>query len=110
MDIWSLGITAIELATMLPPWAGASMVQVIANVVEGEPPTARGGSAALRAFLAAALVKDPGARPAAGELLSHPFLQGPDVSRHGQRALQQLLQTHLPSAGPGSVPESLGLL
>ena len=49
------------------------------KIVTGEPPALAAGtpaSAAFRAFLAAALVKDPAARPAAERLLVDPFVAG----------------------------------
>jgi len=79
VDVWSLGITVIELSERDPPFFDASSVYgAMLRIVQG-PPAKLGpqtaGSRRMRDFIAAALVKDPAQRPDASALLSHPFVQ-----------------------------------
>jgi len=78
VDIWGVGITAIECAQMAPPYAEVKeLFKVIMQVVTGPPPKLLNESAAsadFRAFLRAALIKDPTARPSAAQLAQHSFV------------------------------------
>ena len=77
-DVWSLGITAIELAQGRPPHhAMRPVLKVLFAIVSGEPPQLDAPddfSQSFRDFLSAALTKDTEQRPVSGELLKHPFL------------------------------------
>jgi serine/threonine protein kinase len=77
-DIWSLGITALELAETRPPHYGTkSLPEIIRAINESDPPTLRlpeQWSDDFRGFLALVLVKDAAKRPTAQELLRHPFV------------------------------------
>ncbi|CAG8562618.1 3452_t:CDS:2, partial [Ambispora leptoticha] len=75
VDIWSLGITAIELVDGRPPWhpLGQRMVlQFIKDV--GTPPLPANISIEFESFLRDCLTVQPSKRPSASELLMHPFL------------------------------------
>ena len=67
VDVWGLGITAIELAQMGPPFAETKQIfKVMMAIVNGPPPTlpeSHAASPLFRDFLAAALVKDAADRP-----------------------------------------------
>eukprot|EP00698_Gefionella_okellyi_P006084 TRINITY_DN15549_c0_g1_i1.p1 TRINITY_DN15549_c0_g1~~TRINITY_DN15549_c0_g1_i1.p1 ORF type:complete len:493 (+),score=79.87 TRINITY_DN15549_c0_g1_i1:55-1533(+) len=76
-DIWSLGITAIEMAQGKPPYAEVHPMRVIFMIPSRPPPKLEAAddfSANLNDFIAKCLVKNPEARPSAEELLQHPFI------------------------------------
>lgn len=73
VDIWSLGITAIELAEGAPPHSHLEPMRVLAVVASKPPPQLREPdewSEEFNDFLAQALIKDPAGRPTADELLA----------------------------------------
>lgn len=75
-DIWSLGITAFELATGYPPYATAHPYRALMLIPKNDPPRLDDKhSRSLRDFVAACLQKDPLDRPSAEHLLTHPFLR-----------------------------------
>ncbi|KAF1749286.1 hypothetical protein GCK72_025753 [Caenorhabditis remanei] len=75
-DIWSFGITLIEMAQGEPPHSDVSVMRVYIKVLKSDPPTLLQPSHWTRTFndiLARCLVKDPRNRPSAATIFEHPW-------------------------------------
>ena len=70
-DVWSLGMSVIEMAQGRHPFAGLTPAQVVERVCEDEPPclTSLCWSRDLRGFVSRCLVKDIAGRASVKELL-----------------------------------------
>ena len=89
-DIWSLGITAMEMVNGEPPNANTHPMKVLFLIPKAPAPRLEGNqySRDFRDFVAACLIKDSDRRPTAKDLLQHRFVRGAGKVE----ALQELVQ------------------
>ncbi|OBT85909.1 STE/STE20/YSK protein kinase [Pseudogymnoascus sp. 03VT05] len=89
-DIWSLGITAMELVNGEPPNASTHPMKVLFLIPKAPAPRLEGNnhSREFKDFVAQCLVKECGKRPSAKELLKHKFIR----SAGRVEALQELVE------------------
>jgi serine/threonine protein kinase len=74
-DIWSFGITALELFTGQPPLHDLPVLAAMMKIPTREPPRApQNASHRFKSFIRHILVQDPAARPTAAELLNDRFI------------------------------------
>jgi len=77
-DIWSLAITAIELAEGEPPLFRIHFARALMLIPRNEPPKLKepkNWSPEFSDFLSKCLQKDPVSRPTADQLLKHPWIE-----------------------------------
>jgi len=74
-DIWSAGITAIELAEGYPPYVDLDPMKVLHLIPKAKPPELKSGSKIFKDFVAKCLVRDPRQRMDTKDILKHKFLK-----------------------------------
>ncbi|XP_030331019.1 serine/threonine-protein kinase PAK 4 isoform X1 [Strigops habroptila] len=77
VDIWSLGVMVIEMVDGEPPYFNEPPLKAMKMIRDNLPPKLKNihkVSPSLKGFLDRMLVRDPGHRATATELLKHPFL------------------------------------
>ncbi|XP_031713017.1 serine/threonine-protein kinase TAO1-like [Anarrhichthys ocellatus] len=77
VDIWSLGITCIELAERKPPLFNMNAMSALYHIAQNESPTLQASEWTdyFRNFIDSCLQKIPQDRPHSDDMLGHAFLQ-----------------------------------
>ncbi|KAJ7520198.1 hypothetical protein O6H91_20G071800 [Diphasiastrum complanatum] len=91
-DIWSFGITALELAHGHAPFSKYPPMKVLLMTLQNAPPGLdyecdKHFSKSFKELIAMCLVKDPAKRPTAEKLLKHSFFKGAKSSDYVARCI-----------------------
>nr|POE63460.1 serine/threonine-protein kinase svka [Quercus suber] len=90
-DIWSLGITALELAMGEPPYSDIHPMKVLFLIPKNPAPVLEGNfSKDFKDFVFRCLRKEPKERPSARDLLRHPWVRKAKRTQY----LTELIERH----------------
>ncbi|KAK9061717.1 hypothetical protein SSX86_018900 [Deinandra increscens subsp. villosa] len=91
-DIWSFGITALELAHGHAPFSKYPPMKVLLMTLQNAPPGLdyerdKKFSKSFKDMVAACLVKDPKKRPSSEKLMKHPFFKHAKTADYLERSI-----------------------
>ncbi|XP_070213213.1 mitogen-activated protein kinase kinase kinase kinase 4-like isoform X2 [Littorina saxatilis] len=96
-DLWSLGITAIEMAEGKPPLCDMHPMRALFLIPRNPPPRLKNPtkwSSKLHNFVESCLIKDYTARPNTEQLLKHPFIRDQPTERQTRIQLKDHIDRH----------------
>ncbi|MCL4123307.1 UNVERIFIED_CONTAM: hypothetical protein GTU68_048499, partial [Idotea baltica] len=84
VDVWSLGITCIELSERKPPYFNMNAMSALYHIAQNDAPklAVSDWSREFQHFAESCLQKSPAERPTSARLLSHEFILRSKSSRH----------------------------
>ncbi|GBP27002.1 hypothetical protein EVAR_11235_1 [Eumeta japonica] len=90
VDVWSLGITCIELAERKPPYFNMNAMSALYHIAQNDSPTLQAPewTDTFRDFVEDCLQKNPQDRPSSADLLSHSFI----ITSRSPNVLVDLIQ------------------
>ena len=77
VDVWSLGITCIELAERKPPYFNMNAMSALYHIAQNESPSLNQNgdwTDLFRSFVDSCLRKNPYERPTSGQMLKHAYI------------------------------------
>ncbi|KAI5724262.1 hypothetical protein M8J77_000497 [Diaphorina citri] len=99
VDVWSLGITCIELAERKPPYFNMNAMSALYHIAQNDTPCLQSSdwSDTFAHFVSSCLAKNPADRPSSGRLLTHDLVTRPrspsvlvDLIRRTKAAVRDL--------------------
>ncbi|CAO2622934.1 Nik-related protein kinase, partial [Lemmus lemmus] len=92
-DVWSVGITAIEMAEGVPPLCNLQPLEALFVILRESAPTVKssGWSRKFHNFMEKCMIKNFLFRPTSGNMLHHPFVQNIKNERHVVESLTKHL-------------------
>lgn len=92
-DLWSLGITALEMAEAQPPLCDMHPMRALFLIPRSPPPRLKSKrwSSRFKNFIETVLVKDYHQRPYTDQLLKHPFVRDQPNERQTRIQMKDLI-------------------
>nr|CAD7585776.1 unnamed protein product [Timema genevievae] len=110
VDVWAIGITAIELGDGKPPFQDMHPTRALFQIMRNPPPTLyrpANWTQDYNDFIAECLEKNPEHRPYIMELMEHPFLTAlPENDYHFAQELKAILDDVAEKGRSTRLPES----